>query len=953
MTRPDLTYRLATCLLGSLLAISCGDSSSDQETTPASSPDPGAASSVARPVSPRLLDNLPPDAESLILKAQAEARVLTEVQVSQLASPGGVLEDGSRCFFLPIPVARRPDGTPVEWEVYAGDRPIDPGAMSVIPAFRQVWFHDLDCFPAFPRPREADGSFSVMMYKDHRFDVEIDRYGVESKLVFSARFLGTWNPEFVPRIRFLIDGQEIGRLDATVQHAPEYILPPYFGKQKLTIDVSEVEAGAEKPKLSIQFYRVEDRGGLDLLKVPAGIEVADLCVRYRAEMPRTIRSLHGPKEPPVPSLALTTLLVPGPAAVVFRPPQAAQILVDGVEVARADTPVRELSFEVSEVKVVRLEVWKDAKLLSGQCSLIQPMALLRNPLKSVRGQEAEATHPLVRHVSLSDETRRSLLLIAPGVLELPLEYRAGATFEFELGSRHLEDASVSLDPVHLKMTLVGAEEVVIADTDVPADSVWRPVRMALPDPPAQLRALRVELTPAPRNPVASLLQLVALASPRIVPTHDPSPHLLIYLIDTLRPDHLGCYGYDRNTSPHIDALAADGVVFENAYSHAPWTRPSVATLFTGLLYSFHGAGKTSGLEYRLETLAELMRQSGRETAAFIANAQIHSLGLNFTQGFQRFTGVEKVVGNSRADHVNELVLPWLESKADRPFFLYVHTIDPHAKYDPPMATAGTFNKGYDGKLAPRLTGSRLLADQTTEGPLSARDLQYVHDLYDEEILFNDQEFGKLVQLLKDRGLYENTLIVVLSDHGEEFGEHGAFGHGGRLWEELLRVPLVVKLPGPDRPRGVRVPQRVRMLDLLATLSACLAVDWDPSVQMGVDMTAAWNPGQTFDALDIIAEEEPGLRTLIRGDYKIIQKDPEISRRSRTWLFDLGKDPGEQNDLSESRPELVEEYAAHLMGILATYREQGFRQREEGLAVQLSAEALDALRELGYLDDAPP
>jgi arylsulfatase A-like enzyme len=245
-----------------------------------------------------------------------------------------------------------------------------------------------------------------------------------------------------------------------------------------------------------------------------------------------------------------------------------------------------------------------------------------------------------------------------------------------------------------------------------------------------------------------------------------------------------------------------------------------------------------------------------------------------------------------------------------------------------------------------LTGSRQLQDHS---PLSAEDLRYVLDLYDEEILASDQQFGKLIDLLKEQDLYDNTLIVVLSDHGEEFNDHGSYGHGGRLWEELIRVPLLIKLPGAEFA-GTRVTERVRVMDILPTVAAVLSPEFDVQRQVGVDLTGLWKQPSAWASLPILAEEEPDLRALIREGWKIIQERHSNGDPDRLWLFDLNQDPGEQKDVRGEMPDQAKTMLTHLLGTLREYQEQGVAPEGGSMELDLTPENLEALKILGYIDE---
>ena len=259
------------------------------------------------------------------------------------------------------------------------------------------------------------------------------------------------------------------------------------------------------------------------------------------------------------------------------------------------------------------------------------------------------------------------------------------------------------------------------------------------------------------------------------------PNILIYLIDTLRRDRLGVYGFERPVSPQIDAFAANATVYEDAVGQSTWTKPAVASMFTGVWPPVHGAtGWKHKLPESLETLPEALQAVGYRTGAVVTNPNIVS-DYGFARGFDDFRRILK----RPSPQVNEVVFEWLESGGeDRPFFLYVHTMDPHAPYRPPEPWLSRF--------APR-TSEMPTWTPRWRWPLEA--LPFLLDLYDAEIAFNDDSFGALLRRLEDLGAYDDTLIVVVSDHGEEFKEYGKWRHGANLFPATLHVPLIVKFPG--------------------------------------------------------------------------------------------------------------------------------------------------------------
>ncbi len=260
---------------------------------------------------------------------------------------------------------------------------------------------------------------------------------------------------------------------------------------------------------------------------------------------------------------------------------------------------------------------------------------------------------------------------------------------------------------------------------------------------------------------------------------------ILYLdLDTLRPDHLGCYGYEREISPNIDAFAADAVRFERAQSPAPWTRPAVASIFSGVPPLLHGArGRAGVLPQAFTTWAEAMQGHGYRTVAALTNQTVdHHFG--FRQGFDFFHIVRR--GDStyvRSDQMHEDWEPFLDVPNEGLLFHYLHPMDPHFPY----RTLPQFRLEFDDEVS-----ERLAERAPEEWKKQAR--RFLDD-YDREIYQQDHSFKLFLDALKQRGLFEDSWIVVVSDHGEEFWELGGYGHGHALYENLLHVPLIIRPPG--------------------------------------------------------------------------------------------------------------------------------------------------------------
>ncbi|MBO85498.1 MAG: hypothetical protein CL927_09075 [Deltaproteobacteria bacterium] len=309
------------------------------------------------------------------------------------------------------------------------------------------------------------------------------------------------------------------------------------------------------------------------------------------------------------------------------------------------------------------------------------------------------------------------------------------------------------------------------------------------------------------------------------------PDIVVVVVDTLRADHLSLHGYERPTSPRLDALAAQGMWFDRAYAQSGWTLASFASLLTGLYPHQHTVSRDGCLPDRFGrmapatiTLAEALKSVGYTTAAWMNNTFLApEFGLQDGFDVYDYRGATNDVHRTGSETV-AAGLAWLDSlEKDQRSFLMLHFMEPHLDYAPPADIHGTFAKG------PRPTA---LAYPKTPNPftllqqggltLDETGIAYLKALYDEEILAADRALGELIDGLKDRRRLDNTLLVITADHGEEFWEHGKFEHGHDLWSELTRVPLVVH--GPGLPKTGRIDTIVEHTDLVAGLAAAAGAD---------------------------------------------------------------------------------------------------------------------------------
>jgi choline-sulfatase len=419
------------------------------------------------------------------------------------------------------------------------------------------------------------------------------------------------------------------------------------------------------------------------------------------------------------------------------------------------------------------------------------------------------------------------------------------------------------------------------------------------------------------------------------------PNVVIYLVDTLRADHLGVYGYDKPTSPRIDAFARDAVVFEDAQAQASWTRPAVASIFTGLEPDRHDVQtRDDSISPESVTLAELLSASGYRTVGVVTNGNAGET-FGFAQGFDRF--VRAVQDDREADRVNVLAFRELE-EIEEPFFLWVHTIDPHAPYEPREEWRERFY--FDSGSEKDLGDMEQLKAFRRGDPATAEERREVISLYDAEIAFNDEYFGQLLDRLEELGFYDDAMIAFVSDHGEEFWEHDNWGHGHTLYEENLNVPLLVKLPG--RTGGGRVAETVQQTDLFATALDVAGVEL-PSYVNAISLRR-WIEDDAFRApprditsfLDLDGQE--GASVIADGFKLIVPKKPTRLIGLGPMLFDREADRDETRNLAEER----ELRMSYLRSLLARHREVSETFDYTAGTALMDPELVQELKALGYL-----
>ena len=401
-------------------------------------------------------------------------------------------------------------------------------------------------------------------------------------------------------------------------------------------------------------------------------------------------------------------------------------------------------------------------------------------------------------------------------------------------------------------------------------------------------------------------------------------NIVLIVVDALRPDHLSCYGYRRETTPEIDRIAQEGCRFENVISQSSWTKPAVASLLSGTLPEMHGVKSIT--DVLIETdgyLPRLLKQVGYTTCCIQTNPFLGRES-GFSQGFDCYRELfENGSGECkpRVPDVYAAAAEWLECCGSRPFFLYLHLLDTHNPYTPP---------------------DHLPSFGSTE-----------QDRYDGEIRFIDSYIGLLRNLLIRKGWYEKTLLIITADHGEEFEEHGRRYHAKHLYQEVLRVPLIITAPG-ILTSGVRSSSLTSSIDIVPTILelACLQpADTHQGSSVFPELNGCPVPqrpalsqigsGKESNSIDLVS--------LICGEYKLIWNTCSQSSE----LYNLVLDPLEQHNLAEHEPAVVERLLPQIHDLLHQQKEDPVvqhRKRKEAPRIAVfEKEILQQLRGLGYID----
>ncbi|MFH1755628.1 MAG: sulfatase [Candidatus Latescibacterota bacterium] len=464
-------------------------------------------------------------------------------------------------------------------------------------------------------------------------------------------------------------------------------------------------------------------------------------------------------------------------------------------------------------------------------------------------------------------------------------------------------------------------------------------------------------------------------------------NVFIILIDTLRRDHLSCFGYERPTSKNIDSLARDSYVFDCAYTPSNKTVPSIASIFTGLYPTSHRiSGPFQYLSVELQTMAGQFRSHGYSTGAFVANRLV-SVKNGYDRGFDAFfppglpwwyyhgrTGLETLINHiyiprdaEGGRRLNDELFDWLDKTDGRPRFAYIHYMEPHSNYAPPDEDYAAVSHGIPrGPDTPPMfhqySKSISCIDwRCVDSPpiLDEPELKGMIACYDGEIHQVDHYAGAVLEELRRRGLFEDAHIVFLTDHGEEFGDHGGWFHGHSIYEELTRSPLLYRPPGGikaartlerpserfiEQPLGLVIQRPIGLLDFFATLYRKTGVTATPLHQGTVIKELDGGGGEPpAPRSPIVSSLPPYLYSMRLGPWKLIRRgDPS---HPVDLLFDLSIDPGEMTDLAHELPDTLVYLQDYLEAILASREAIDVGEGK----THMDPETMKKLRTLGYIE----
>lgn len=443
---------------------------------------------------------------------------------------------------------------------------------------------------------------------------------------------------------------------------------------------------------------------------------------------------------------------------------------------------------------------------------------------------------------------------------------------------------------------------------------------------------------------------------------DPPTSVILIVIDTLRSDHLSLYGYAKPTSPGLERLARESVVFERCLAPSPWTQPSTVSLLSGLYPTRHGVQDHEKVSEEIEFIGERLQAAGFSTAGISGNPNASPI-FRMDQGFDHFEFSRNRVARNYPDigKLLEEASTWIDERPRDPFFLYLHVMNVHGPYRAPPEYRQRFLEEphsafpFQGEIWNDIVVRHDLGRRAEVTPAHLRDLRA---RYDGAIAYSDDQLAAFIEALRSRGLLSHSLLIVTSDHGEELFDHGGFGHGLSLHRELLEVPLLIRLPG-GVGGGRRISQPVSLVDLPATILDLLGLlDAESAGRFGdgISLVPALRPGlaeagaspadaESRALLARLEAESWGRASMIQDwPYRMMEIQSDYQgRKNVVSLFNVEIDPGERVDLAAADPDRVKALRSRAKQL----RRELLRDSYQNAPAALSEEERRGLEALGY------
>ncbi|MGB2906814.1 MAG: sulfatase [Candidatus Aminicenantaceae bacterium] len=593
----------------------------------------------------------------------------------------------------------------------------------------------------------------------------------------------------------------------------------------------------------------------------------------------------------------------------------------------------------------------------------------RGHLLELNGEDGSDPYRLRQKVVLDEYSLNALLAPTHSEYALPLDIPARARLDFGLGFIHLSRKETEVPPLRYQVKIaVSGQETVLFELETGPDSLDKGFIMQQVDliPFAGKEAVLSFVTQSLHPEGVEDIGIPVWINPEIYPLPEQPPaNIVLVSLDTLRPDFLGCYGYSKPTSPALDALAAEAALFLKAYSTTSWTLPAHVSLLTGLDGLRHEVYyPQEKFDPATPTLAKLLRRRGYSTAAFTGGGYLSNV-YGFSQGFDTYQEIRlhgnRAIRLDEAERLAELACDWIEINRDKPFFLFLHTYQPHDPY----ANLSPLGKMFLAESAPwdQARMESLFQDQGRFNTgFTPEEKDNIVGLYEGEIRYTDEMFVlPVLEALKESGLYENTLVIFLSDHGEEFYDHESWLHDHSLYEEGIRIPLIIKFP-QGRFSGQRVTDVMRITDIMPTVLDFAGIEPEGFDLDGESLFPLLE-GRERQPRTVLTDlalrqfpDPPTVISLVRDNLKVIVHkrlgSPYAERIAReindyhVELYDLEQDPRETKNLAQDssyRAEVVQ-FIREIHALFQEARDSRTQKNQ----VEMDRSLEERLRALGYI-----